>query len=132
MNCKSRKREILPQAKVRKTWEYFVYFLFFELNGWGERSAFRPQPIRLLFPLLHRRVGFRCSSPLSHKTKKAYPYGVCLFGAPEGTRTHTLSHGNLNPACLPIPSQAHAMAFYHKKRKSQIYVASAPALSDSV
>ena len=31
-------------------------------------------------------------------------------GADEGTRTHTLTHENLNLACLPIPSHLHIEA----------------------
>ena len=38
--------------------------------------------------------------------RESTPAGAFLFGAPEGTRTPTLSHENLNLACLPIPSQA--------------------------
>ena len=30
---------------LSKTEEYFLYFLFFILHGWGKRSAFQPQTI---------------------------------------------------------------------------------------
>ena len=33
------RREILPQAKGWKMWEYFVYFPFFILHDWVKRSA---------------------------------------------------------------------------------------------
>ena len=39
------------------------------------------------------------------RTRKSVSF---YFGAPEGTRTHTLAHENLNLSCLPIPSQARA------------------------
>ena len=35
----------MAQAKVWKREEYFVYFPFFKLNGWGKKSARPPQPI---------------------------------------------------------------------------------------
>ena len=33
-------------------------------------------------------------------------------GADEGTRTHTLTHENLNLACLPIPSHLRMVAYF--------------------
>ena len=33
-------------------------------------------------------------------------------GADEGTRTHTLTHENLNLACLPIPSHLQMVAYW--------------------
>ena len=35
----------MSQAKVWKTEEYFVYFLFFKLHDWGKRFAAQPQTI---------------------------------------------------------------------------------------
>ena len=42
-------------------------------------------------------------------------------GADEGTRTHTLTHENLNLACLPIPSHLQMVAYFGLEPTSSDY-----------
>ena len=44
-----------------------------------------------------------------------------ITGADEGTRTHTLTHENLNLACLPIPSHLQMVAYFGLEPTSSDY-----------
>ena len=53
----------MAQTKVLKTREYWMYFPFSELRGWGKRPAIQPQTIYSEFPL-----------PTSHTTVRTVRY----------------------------------------------------------
>lgn len=55
-----------------------------------------------------RKSAFCDTTPRSRRGKEKHRFERC-FGAVEGTRTHTVSHRNLNPARLPISPRLRAI-----------------------
>ena len=74
---KSRRQKILAQAKVSKTGEYCMYFLFLELHGWGKRFAVRPQTIYSEFPLKPAAADAAAGFPAESESSEVYRFPPC-------------------------------------------------------
>ena len=76
------------------------------------REGLEPQPLR--------QGKQRCIFDTARKWKDQTGR-TTTRGADEGTRTHTLTHENLNLACLPIPSHLQMVAYFGLEPTSSDY-----------